>query len=279
MQTRGVLNNGDTLNYALGIVVDEYKSHKRLQHGGSIGGYRSMVQTYPDQELNLVLLTNFSSSNIGSRINRMADLMLGLDSASPSGELYTASSVNSIQLPASEMEKYSGLYWSAEANHSRKIYLKEDTLRYFRSESSESKLIPVGVDAFQMIDVPSIVLVSFNLENDQSKTMEVRVGDNKPGLLKEYTPPEINADVLHTYAGTYLSPELDTYYTFFVQGDTMLMGNHTRHGDFEINILREDILEASYPLGNIQVSQDRKGRINGLHVSNGRVKNLWLEKQ
>lgn len=279
MQTRGVLNNGDTLNYALGIVVDEYTSHKRLQHGGSIGGYRSMVQTFPDQELNLVLLTNFSSSDAGSRISRMADMMLGIEPDSPSGELFTASSVKSILLPAREMEKYCGFYWSEEANHSRKIYLKEDTLSYFRSESSESKLIPVGVDAFQMIDVPSKVLVHFDLREKEPKTMEVRVGDNKPGLLEEYTPPEINADLLHSYTGTYLSPELDTYYSVYVQGDTVLMGNHTRHGDFEINILREDILEANYPLGIIQVSRDRKGRINGLHVSNGRVKNLWLEKK
>jgi hypothetical protein len=109
--------------------------------------------------------------------------------------------------------------------------------------------------------------------------MEVRVGDNTPGLLEEYTPPEINADLLHSYAGTYLSPELDTYYSLYVQGDSMLMGNHIRHGDFELKILREDILEADYPLNSIQVERNKKGRILGFYVSNGRVRKLWFEKQ
>jgi CubicO group peptidase (beta-lactamase class C family) len=279
MQTRGILNKGDTLSYAFGVMVDEYKTHRRLQHGGAIGGYRSMAQAFPDEELNLVLLTNFSSSDVGSKIGRMADLMLGIESEAEEGGLIMEASIRTIPLPAGELEKYSAYFWSHEANHSRKIYLKEDTLRYFRSESSESKLLPVGKDTFQMIDVPSRVMVSFELIGNQPIAMIVQVEDFETDLLEAYLPPEIQGDMLQYYTGKYFSSELDTYYSISVQGDTLLMANHVRHGDFEIKVLREDILEADYPLRSIRVERDKRGRISGFYVSNGRVRNLWFEKQ
>jgi CubicO group peptidase (beta-lactamase class C family) len=279
MQTRGILNKGDTLSYAFGVMVDEYKTHRRLQHGGAIGGYRSMAQAFPDEELNLVLLTNFSSSDVGSKIGRMADLMLGIESEAEEGGLIMEASIRTIPLPAGELEKYSAYFWSHEANHSRKIYLKEDTLRYFRSESSESKLLPVGKDTFQMIDVPSRVMVSFELIGNQPIAMIVQVEDFATDLLEAYLPPEIQGDRLQYYTGKYFSSELDTYYSISVQGDTLLMANHVRHGDFEIKVLREDILEADYPLRSIRVERDKRGRISGFYVSNGRVRNLWFEKQ
>lgn len=279
MQTPGILNKGDTLDYAFGIVMDEYKSHHRLQHGGSIGGYRSLIQAYPDEGLNIVLLSNFSSSDVGLRMNRMADLMLGLETEEEAGGFITESSIKSIQVSASELEKYTGYYWSAEANHSRRIYLREDTLRYYRSESSESKLLAVGTDSFQMINVPSKVMVRFELHEDQPGAMVVQVDESDPGRLVEYTPLHITKDLLQSYAGLYFSPELDTYYSLYVQGDSMLMGNHIRHGDFEIKVLREDILEADYPLNSIQGKRNKKGRILGIYVSNGRVRKLWFEKQ
>jgi len=281
MQTKGILNNGEALNYAFGINVEEYKSHKRLQHGGSIGGYRSMVQSFPEKELNIVLLTNFSSSDVGANSNRIAYLLLDLEpNIIESAELIRDASVESIQLLTQEMEAYCGHYWSEEANHARKIYLKNDTLIYYRSESSESKLLPVGKDSFQMLDVASLVTVNFELKQGHPTVMEVKVDDNDPGKLIEYIPPEINNTLLKSYAGRYLSPELDTYYSIYVQGDSSLMGNHSRHGDFEIKVLRENFLESELdPFRSIRTERDKKGRILGLYVSNGRVRNLWFERQ
>lgn len=279
MQTKGILNNGDTLNYAFGINVDEYKSLKRLQHGGSIGGYRSMVQSFPEKELNIVLLTNFSSSDLGSKSNRLAELLLDIETNGEEADMIRDSSVEAVQMSIQELEQYCAYYWSEEASHARKIYLKDDTLRYFRSESSESKILPVGKDTFRMIGVSSKIMVSFEFKADKPKAMVVQVDDFDPGRLEEYTPPAIDVTLLNSYTGNYFSPELDTYYNLYVQGDSILMGNHVRHGDFTIQILRENYLEAElWPLRSIRIDRNNKGRILGFYVSNGRVRNLWFEK-
>jgi CubicO group peptidase (beta-lactamase class C family) len=280
MQARGILNNGDTLAYAFGINVGEYKAHKQLQHGGSIGGYRSYVQAFPEEELGIVVITNFSSSDVQNKSERIADLLLGIEPEHAATGLIRDSSIRTILTPASGLEACAGHYWNERDRYVRKIYVKEDTLRYFRSESSESKLLPVGKDTFQMTDVQDVVLVSFRSSQGRPEEMTVAIGDQEPILFEAFTPPELNPALLQAYTGRYYSPELDTHYSFYVQGDSILMGNHVRHGDFRIDILRRDDLEARLePFRTIRVKRDRRGRIEGLYVTNGRVRNLWFEKQ
>ena len=62
MRQRGVLADGDTLDYALGVFVDEHRGLQRIQHSGSIAGYRSFVAYYPEIDAGVVVLGNGSSS-------------------------------------------------------------------------------------------------------------------------------------------------------------------------------------------------------------------------
>ena len=279
MKTRGILNNGDTLDYAFGINISKYKGINGISHGGSIGGYRSLMVAIPDHELNIAILTNFSSSNIGSKLHRISDILLKLDADAVPG-LITADSISSKRLSNEELAKFCGHYWNEKSRHSRKIFLKYDTLRYSRPESSESKLLPIEENTFQMLNVAFVIKVSFEILPNNRKVMMVRVNDDDPILSESYDPPEMTRELLSSYTGRYYSPELDTHYSLYVQGDSLLMGNHSRHGDFEISIIREDDLEGKLSaFSDIKVKRDQKKRILGLLVSNGRVRNLWFEKQ
>ena len=50
LETRGVLTDGSTLTYALGLVVDDYRGVKEVSHGGATAGYRTFLGRWPDQE-------------------------------------------------------------------------------------------------------------------------------------------------------------------------------------------------------------------------------------
>ncbi len=279
MQTQGILNNGDTLDYAFGINVNKYKGEQRISHSGSIGGYRSMIQAFPDHELNIAILTNFSTSNVGAKLNKISDVLLKLE-ADAEPELITAGSISSKHISGSALEGFCGHYWNEKGRYTRKIYLKDDTLRYFRPESSESKLLPLGENTFQMVNVAFEIKVSFEILPNKQKVMMVQVDDDDPILSESFEPPEITTKLLHSYTGRYYSPELDTHYSLYVQGDSLLIGNHSRHGDFKINIIREDDLSGeSGAFSEIKVKRDKKKRILGLLVSNGRVRDLWFKKQ
>ncbi len=279
LQTQGMLNNGDTLDYAFGININKYKEEKRISHGGAIGGYRSLIQAFPDHELNIAILTNFSSSNIGSKLNRISDILLKLDADAVPG-LITADSITSKLLSNEDLAKFCGHYWNEKSRYSRKIYLKDDTLRYSRPESSENKLLPVEENTFQMLNVAFVIKVSFEILPNNRKVMMVQVDDEDPIRSESYDSLEMTRELLSSYTGRYYSPELDTHYSIYAKGDSVLMGNHSRHGDFEISIIREDYLEGKLSaFSEIKVKRDKKKRILGLLVSNGRVRNLWFEKQ
>jgi hypothetical protein len=130
-----------------------------------------------------------------------------------------------------------------------------------------------------MLDVPSVVKVAFEFLENNLRAMIVQIDDDDPIRSESYDPPGISKKVLNSYAGRYYSPELDTHYSIYVQGDTLLMGNHSRHGDFKIKILRENDLEGDQSsFSGIRIKRDKKGKILGLLVTNGRVRNLWFEK-
>ena len=51
MQEQFVLNNGETIEYACGIKISQYKGVKTISHSGSDAGFRSYLVMFPEYEL------------------------------------------------------------------------------------------------------------------------------------------------------------------------------------------------------------------------------------
>ena len=66
------------LGYALGLIVQDYRSHKLLTHTGGLPGYVSRVMMFPDLDLGISVLTNQESGAAFDAIAyRIADHFLG----------------------------------------------------------------------------------------------------------------------------------------------------------------------------------------------------------
>jgi len=275
MQTLDKLNSGEANNYAFGVATGNYNGIKSVGHGGSIGGFRSYILTYPEEELSIVVLANFSSAPTGQKTIAISKIVLG-----ESGEEEAALSsgpVKSIGLSNEALAKYEGSYWNDRANSVRKIYLKNDTLRYFRSAGNESPIVPIGKDEFQMVQVSEDLLVQFEI-GETGKSMTVTMNEGQPAIFDGFEPTVPTTEELLSYAGEYYSPELETTYSSYLKNDTLYF-HHTRHGDFKMKIRKKDVLEGEWPLSVIKYQRDEAGLINGVLVSNGRVRNLWFEKK
>ncbi|MEM8888077.1 MAG: serine hydrolase domain-containing protein, partial [Bacteroidota bacterium] len=72
MQEVGKLNNGNSINYAFGININEALGKKFIGHGGAIGGFRSNVVCFPQEKLSIVVLSNFSSSGPQGKVFQIA---------------------------------------------------------------------------------------------------------------------------------------------------------------------------------------------------------------
>lgn len=277
LQTLDKLNSGAENTYAFGVSINKFNGFKRIQHSGAIGGFRSFACTYPDQRLNIVVLTNFSNSSPVQKANKISEILLG------KGDSNTASKtdrkpIKTIKRSNRQLRQYVGSYWNDTDNYARKIYLKKDTLRYFRSENNESALAPIGNHTFQMLGVDGDVQVRFTSGKNGAKSMLVTIDGGPPILADAFTAVAPSNKDLQAYTGEFYSPELETTYSISVK-DKKLSYHHARHGDAEMKFLKKDVLEGKWPFNIVKFKRDASGRVEGLLVSNGRVRNLWFEKR
>ena len=67
-------------DYALGWIVDTYRGHRRVHHGGNIDGFSAMVSFLPNDGLGFVVLTNKNGTGLPELLVRTAaDRILGLE--------------------------------------------------------------------------------------------------------------------------------------------------------------------------------------------------------
>lgn len=82
MTTGGVSTRPDitAADYALGWMVDNYRGHGRVHHGGNIDGFSAMVSLLPNDGLGFVVLTNKNGTGLSELLIRTAvDRILGLE--------------------------------------------------------------------------------------------------------------------------------------------------------------------------------------------------------
>jgi CubicO group peptidase (beta-lactamase class C family) len=76
MSQKGVLNSGDTIEYALGQVVGSYRGLTMINHSGADAGYRTYLARFPDQQFSVMVLSNDASCNPGSLALKVAEVYL-----------------------------------------------------------------------------------------------------------------------------------------------------------------------------------------------------------
>lgn len=77
MLTKGVLNDGDTLSYALALVDTLYDGHRIIGHTGSMMGFKADLIRFPDDDLGIAMLCNLGSVRQRQLTLPVADLFLG----------------------------------------------------------------------------------------------------------------------------------------------------------------------------------------------------------
>ena len=275
MNTLAVLNNGETFGGAYGQFINKYKGLNQIQHGGADAGYRSYLGRFPDQNFSVMVFSNLAQSNPGNLALQVADLYLK-DSFKKEKEVTKAPkiAVKYIKLNNNQLNKFSGHYWNDDQKLARKIYVKKDTLRYFRNVGNESALAPISLNEFKMLDIDADLTVKFTNTNDKLQ-MTVLENSNEPFIANKFTPPNYTASTLKEFTGKYYSPELDTFYTAILKDDKLTF-THARASDIVISAAKSDLfLVGGY---SFRFERNDKQEITGFRISSGRVQNLWFEK-
>ena len=273
--TRTPLNDGFKTPFGFGIRIEDYEGRKVIQHGGSVGGFRAIARVFPEEQMHIVILSNYSRSGIGFKTNRISDIILGKSKVNlKKSTKQKPKTPDFMALPENKLKMFEGVYWSDSEKSGRKIYVKDDTLRYSSSESDSWALVPTDEHTFIMMHPSNRPVVTFDRDAHQ---MIVKTGDNLPGVftfLQSNT--DKNTNDFNLFVGHYFSPELKTTYSIFKEGDDIYI-EHARHGKMKLRQLYNTIFSTDEPIGIIEMKKDKNGNVLGLTMSNGRTRNVWFK--
>jgi CubicO group peptidase (beta-lactamase class C family) len=153
MNTRFVLNKGDTITYGFGQDIEKYKGLNAFSHGGGDAGYRTFLLRFPDQHFSISVFSNLASFNPGSLSYELADLYLAKDfvpekEKKPEPPQAPEPEKKPFDPSTMRLYDYTGTYYSPELLTSYTLDVLNDTLTAHHQRHDDLKLIPVKTDGF-----------------------------------------------------------------------------------------------------------------------------------
>jgi CubicO group peptidase (beta-lactamase class C family) len=157
MESRYVLNNGDTIDYAFGQVASTYKGLNMRSHGGADAGYRTFFMRFPDQHFSISVFSNSASFPVTDLSFQLADLYLEKDfEPEPKKSEESQPAPNNTQdQPAFDpnsvrLADYTGKYYSPELETTYEFVIVNDTLVSHHQRHDDMKLRPTKPDGFNI---------------------------------------------------------------------------------------------------------------------------------
>jgi CubicO group peptidase (beta-lactamase class C family) len=79
LQTHGVLNSGNQIDYALGLSLGDYRGLPIVEHNGALFGYHSAFLRFPQARFSVLVLCNLATAGPEALARKIADLYLASD--------------------------------------------------------------------------------------------------------------------------------------------------------------------------------------------------------
>jgi len=278
--TKGVLNNGETIYYALGLMYGSYKGLNFIEHDGRSFGFRTELIRFPVQKTSMIILANRSDADSYNLALEIAEIIFKPKAVDLPDKTVESKVPVTISLTKSELEKFCGNFWYEEDKLNRKIYLKNEELFYWRNEESESQLLPISQNELTMVGTQSAVRMEF-INNQNSKTINFYEDDKLTSVFKSYQPIDFTREYLAKHTGKYFCEDLDIFYQLKMESDTLVVCIKDKQ-KYKLKalmagmfiILDEDDDESGY----ISFIYNKNKQISGFKVDTERAKNIEFVK-
>jgi CubicO group peptidase (beta-lactamase class C family) len=271
MQEGGRLNNGTVNLYAKGLVVDQYRGLRRVQHAGEWVGYRAGLTRYPDQRTSFITLCNTIGDVFPTNLNQaLADIVLQDAFRSGVAAAHAASdSTESSNKPANDQaSEFQGVYWDSLHGYFRHFVAGHGRL-YREDQGDLFALETEGAGKFR--DVESGTKFEFGTGNGVRNVQERQEEGEHLALIK--VPGPAAGQDLSAFAGSYVSNELNAKWTLIVR-DGKLVRTQYLYPDQALrpafgDAFSGDLSEDTYLL---HFQRDSTGHVTGFAVSTDMIR-------
>ncbi|WP_372934377.1 serine hydrolase domain-containing protein [Mariniphaga sediminis] len=151
--TKGILNNGTEIHYALGVALGEYKGHPVIDHSGVDAGYRSFMMFFPEDTLGIVVFSNIASCNTIQLAMKVADICFGIE-AKPEVVCHESSETivpyaDTKEIDKNILEQYTGNYYCSELDTRYHFSIKNEKLVASHKRLEDIEFLSKGADIFK----------------------------------------------------------------------------------------------------------------------------------
>ncbi len=141
----GTLNNGEKIDYAFGLRVDEYKGLKTIHHGGSGGGFEHEMIRFPEQDFSVICLCNAGNKMSADGLaTQVADIFLADQFKKGAGD--ANETAPAISIPEKDLASLAGLYFDPIKETTVRYYMKDGKLMIFNTALS-----PLSPNRFKVV--------------------------------------------------------------------------------------------------------------------------------
>jgi hypothetical protein len=267
--TAGVLDDGETLDYALGLFHGEYRGLPTVSHGGSWGGYRAELLRFPDEHFSVAVLCNLATTNPSRLAREVADIYLD-DRLAPTPATHGAERPT-VELPVAALQSRAGTYLEAGSGGVRVVELEAGALT-LHAFGMALDLLPLSETEFAATGVPVDLMLRF-APGEPGRLVEMLEGESTEfERIKTVRP---TAAELRSYTGRFYSPELEATYRVRLEGEALRL---VPPGSGE-PIRLDPLLRGSFHGDGMRLRFQRVGEdVSGFLLDLGRVRGLVFER-
>ncbi|ANO52766.1 serine hydrolase domain-containing protein [Woeseia oceani] len=149
MTEQGVLTNGETIAYANGLAVGEYRDLVTHGHGGSWAGFRTNYLRFPDHGISIAVFCNFADCDPARRVRKVSEVFLGNLMGPPPPEQEAEPEKIHPILSEAELTAFNGSYRSAELDSTYRVFVRDGQLIAEHWRNAPAVLTPVAEDLFE----------------------------------------------------------------------------------------------------------------------------------
>jgi CubicO group peptidase (beta-lactamase class C family) len=270
MHTRGRLNSGEQIGYALGLSIGRYKGLAVAQHSGGDAGYRCHLLRFPEQHCSIAILGNVSTLNPVGLSQQVADIVLGDVLA----EGMPLEQTPRMALSPGQLDCFVGLYGHTETGAVRRVEVKDGKLLLGVGVNSgpDLELQPLAPGQFEVAGQPNVQVDFGRREAEGPWQMRVCAGHAAPVMYEVLQPVAPTRAELEEYCGTYYSPELGIPYAIVLLGEGLALWRR-KVGYSALWPTVFDVFAAEGDMALI-LERDERRRIVGFRFSAGRIHGL-----
>lgn len=277
MRTRGKLEDGTTLDYAMGLV--EQQSHGLMveTHGGSAAGYRSVLTRYPSERLTVAVLCNDASAKPADVGEKIAALLLPQLAGSRDDVSGTPPALGVD--PAA----IAGAYLNVEAGGLLVVEAKDGALHLRRGLHGDDaiELIPVGPGELAVKGSPSTRLTLAPAAGKVPARLLRRMAGGPVDAFTRIEPVEsVPPSALRAYAGRYGSDEVTRDIVIVVKDGKLQWGPLGRAPSREpLQPVARDVFLLGDDGGDCAFERDGRGNVKAVVFNAERARGVRLGRR